>query len=90
MRHFLRSVRSQHDLNTSAMGSKRTCGGAAFEGAWTADVRTFLTLVFEHVADAAWPCICGKLLAAMQLRSRKRSLASAHFSRWLYLSLIHI
>lgn len=35
---------------------------------------TFPTLVFGDVADAAFLCMCGKILAAMQLRSRKRPL----------------
>jgi hypothetical protein len=37
-------------------------------------MRTLPTLVFECVAGAALLCMCGKFLAAMRLKSLKRSL----------------
>ena len=53
-----------------------SCATAAIRCVWTELTKcgTFPTLVFRHVADAAFLYMCGKILAAMQLRSRNRPL----------------
>ena len=46
--------------------------GRSLNCAWMSAMRTFPTLMFRHIADAASLCTCSKSAAASQLTSPMR------------------